>query len=65
MHNFIQKKSTAEALIILVEIYGDDALLETACRDWFRRFKNIRTHCIYIYTHTLYTHTHIYMRVKR
>lgn len=25
---------------MLVEAYGDSALSETTCRDWFRRFKN-------------------------
>ena len=40
LHYFIQKKSAAEALRILVETYGDNALSETTCRDWFRRFKN-------------------------
>ncbi|EFN77431.1 hypothetical protein EAI_13541, partial [Harpegnathos saltator] len=35
-----QKKSAAETHRILVETYGDYALLETTCRDWFRRFKN-------------------------
>ena len=39
-HSFIQKKSAAEAHRILVETYGDHALSETTCRDWFRRFKN-------------------------
>ncbi|EFN71498.1 Histone-lysine N-methyltransferase SETMAR, partial [Camponotus floridanus] len=36
LHYFIQKKSHR----ILVETYGDHALSETTCRDWFRRFKN-------------------------
>ena len=40
LHNFIQKKSAAEAHRILVETYSDHALLETTCRDWFRCFKN-------------------------
>lgn len=40
LHYFIQKKSAAEAHKILVETYGDHALSETTCRDWFRRFKN-------------------------
>lgn len=35
-----QKKSTTEARRILVETYGDHALSETTCRDWFRLFKN-------------------------
>ncbi|KAG5309747.1 MOS1T transposase, partial [Pseudoatta argentina] len=40
LHYFIQKKSAAEAHRILVQTYGDNALSETTCRDWFRRFKN-------------------------
>ena len=40
LHYFIKKKSAAEAHRILVETYGDHALSETTCRDWFRRFKN-------------------------
>ena len=32
--------SAAEAHRILVETYGDNALSDTTCRDWFRRFKN-------------------------
>ncbi|KAG5327852.1 NUDC protein, partial [Pseudoatta argentina] len=40
LHHFIQKKSTAEAYRILVQTYGDNALSDTTCRDWFRRFKN-------------------------
>ncbi|KAG5318788.1 MOS1T transposase, partial [Pseudoatta argentina] len=34
------KKSAAEAHRILVQTYGDNALSDTTCRDWFRRFKN-------------------------
>ena len=37
---FIQNKSAAEAHIIIVETYGDNALSDTTYRDWFRRFKN-------------------------
>ena len=40
LHYFIQNKSAAEAHRILVEIYGDNALSDTTCRDWFRRFKS-------------------------
>ncbi|GBP80370.1 Mariner Mos1 transposase [Eumeta japonica] len=40
LHYFIQKKSAAEAHRILAETYGDNALPDTTCRDWFRRFKN-------------------------
>ena len=39
-HYFIQKKSAAEAHRILVETYGDNALSDTTCRDWFQIFKN-------------------------
>ena len=38
--SFIQNKSAAETYRILVETYGDNALSDTSCRDWFRRFKN-------------------------
>ena len=40
LHYFIQNKSAAEAHGIVVETYGDNALSDTTCRDWFRRFKN-------------------------
>ena len=40
MHYFIQNKSVAEAHTILVETYGENALSDTTCRDWFLRFKN-------------------------
>ena len=40
LHYFLQKKSATEAHRVLVENYGNHALLETACRDWFRCFKN-------------------------
>ena len=40
LHNFIQKKSAAEALRMLVETYGDHALSEITCKDWFRCLKN-------------------------
>jgi len=40
LHYFIQKIFAAEAHRILVETYSDHALLETACRNWFRRSKN-------------------------
>ncbi|KAG5315389.1 MOS1T transposase, partial [Pseudoatta argentina] len=33
-------KSAAEAHRILVQTYGDNALSDTTCRDWFRRFQN-------------------------
>ncbi len=37
---FNLKKSAAESYRLLVEAYGEQALSETTCRDWFRRFKN-------------------------
>ena len=37
---FCLKKSAAESHRMLVEIYGDNALSETTCRDWFRRFND-------------------------
>ncbi|KAG5313024.1 MOS1T transposase, partial [Pseudoatta argentina] len=40
LHYFIQKKSPAEAHRILVQTYGDNALSDPTCRDWYRRFKN-------------------------
>lgn len=40
LHYYIMKKSAAESHRILVEVYGDHALSDTTCRDWFRRFKN-------------------------
>ena len=40
LHYFIQKKSTAEAHRILIETYGNHALSEKTCRDWFRCFKD-------------------------
>ena len=40
LHYFIQNKSAAEAHRILLQTYGGNALSDTICRDWFRRFKN-------------------------
>ena len=40
LHYFIQEKSAVEAHRILVETYGDHALSEITCRDWFRSFRN-------------------------
>ncbi|KYM99711.1 Pleiotropic regulator 1 [Cyphomyrmex costatus] len=37
---FNLKKSAAESHRLLVEAYGEHALSETTCRDWFRKFKN-------------------------
>ncbi|EFN77463.1 hypothetical protein EAI_12768, partial [Harpegnathos saltator] len=36
LHYFFQKESAVEAHRILVETYGDHALSETTCRDWFK-----------------------------
>ena len=33
-------KKSAESHRMLVETYGDNALSETTCRDWFRRFND-------------------------
>lgn len=40
LHFFIVKKNASEAHRMLVEAYGEHALSETACRDWFRRFES-------------------------
>jgi len=37
---FNLKKSAAESHRMFVETYGDNALSETTCRDWFRRFND-------------------------
>lgn len=37
---FRLKKTAAESHRMLVQAYGDNALSETTCRDWFRRFKS-------------------------
>ena len=37
---FNLKKSAAESHRMFVEAYGDNALSETTCRDWFRRFND-------------------------
>jgi len=37
---FNLKKSAAESHRMLVKAYGDNALSETMCRDWFRRFND-------------------------
>ena len=34
------KKSAAEAHRLLVKTYGEAALNERRCREWFRKFKN-------------------------
>ena len=38
---FHSKKMAAEAHRELQRVYGDAALSETTCRDWFRRFKDV------------------------
>ena len=37
---FNLKKSAAEAHRLLIEAYGDAALSERSCREWFQKFKN-------------------------
>ena len=37
---FYSKKTSAEAHRELHKVYGNAALSETTCRDWFRRFKD-------------------------
>ena len=37
---FNLKKSTAEAHRLLIEAYGEAALSERSCREWFQKFKN-------------------------
>ena len=39
---FNVKKSAAEAHRLLIERYGEAALSERSCREWFQNFKNIR-----------------------
>ena len=38
--SFHSKKTAAEAHRELQKVYGDAALSETTCRDWFRRFRD-------------------------
>ena len=40
LHYFIYKKTAAESHCILVKIYGEHALLEISCKDWFRWFES-------------------------
>ena len=37
---FILKKTAAESDRILMKVYGEHALSDKTCRDWFRRFKS-------------------------
>lgn len=40
LHHFFLKKSAAESHRLLVECYGEHALSERQCCEWFQRFKN-------------------------
>ena len=40
LYYFISKKTAAESHRILVKVYGEHALSETTCRDWFQHFKS-------------------------
>lgn len=40
LHHFFSKKSAAEAHRLLVEVYGDHALSNSQCSEWFQRFKH-------------------------
>jgi len=40
LYFFDMKKSAVASHRLLVEAYGEAALSETTCRDWFRRFKS-------------------------
>ena len=40
MFCFNMKKSAAEAHRMLSNIYGEVAISERTCREWFQRFKN-------------------------
>lgn len=40
LYLFNIKETAAESHRLLVEAYGDHALSETTCRDWFRRIKS-------------------------
>ena len=41
---FNMKKSAAEAHRMLSNTYGEAAISERTCREWFQRFKNVE-HC--------------------
>ncbi|GBP62125.1 Mariner Mos1 transposase [Eumeta japonica] len=51
VHYFIQKKSAAEAHRILAETYGDNALSDMTCRDWFQDFELEDKECSGILAH--------------
>ena len=40
LHYFSIKKTAAQSHRILVEVYGEHALVERTCRKWFARFKS-------------------------
>lgn len=40
LYHFFSKKSAAETHRLLVEAYGDHALSQTQCFEWFQRFKH-------------------------
>lgn len=40
LYCFNLNKSAVESHRMLVKAYGNDALSQTTCKDWFRRFKN-------------------------
>lgn len=40
LHYFFAKKNAAETHRLLVKIYGEQALSERSCREWFQRFKS-------------------------
>ena len=40
LHYFNMKKTAAESHRILVEVYGEHALAERTCQNWFARLKS-------------------------
>ena len=40
IYSFNLKKSAAEAHRLLVKTYGEAALSERSCREWFQKFNN-------------------------
>ena len=40
LHYFNMKKTAAESHLILVEVYGEDALADRTCQKWFAWFKS-------------------------
>ena len=47
---FHSKKTSAEAHRELKKVYGDAALSETTCCDWFRRFKDGKKGMVFFIT---------------